>query len=173
MHGPVPKYVGLGFQGHQHSNATLPNSFVKDDCSPKVSEQHQERLQAHRSCRACDPLGRLQNTSRHPRPKARQQVLKQTRVQGRSQDTNVLPLACCKTGAGGWSPGTNCINPGWEAQEKPVQQPGKGAKGAGVRQGQGLAGDEHHSASHSMERQKKKKRLAIYKLFYHISRGSL
>lgn len=84
---------------------------------------------------------------------------------------NVLPLACCKTGAGGWSPGTNCINPGWEAQ-KPVQQPGKGAKGAGVRQGQGLAGDEHHSASHSMERQKKK-HLAIYKLFYHISRGSL
>lgn len=86
MQGPAPKYEGLGFQGHQHSNATLPHSFVKDDCSPKVSEQHQERLQAHRSRRACNPLGRLQNTSRHPHPKAQQQVLKQTRVQGRAKD---------------------------------------------------------------------------------------
>lgn len=192
MHRPVPKYLRLGFQGHHRSNTAFPDSFAKDNRSPKVGEQHRESLQAQRSCGACNPPGwaakRVQpGVGCKTRPASRTQrrsdesSSKKVHVRGRATDggrgSSHLPQD------GSRSPGTNGINPGWEVREKSVRQPGKGAKGAGVRQGQGLARDEHRQPGTSITVQTlssftsterlEKNHLAIYKLDHHISQGSL
>lgn len=105
--------------------------------------------QARRSYRACNPPGRLQNTSSLPHPtRGNKPSSKRVCAQGRSEDGRRASPHLLRDRTRGLESRHKLHQPwmgnGGEACSTTWE---KGAKGAGVRQGQGLAGDERHGAN--------------------------